>query len=96
MKPGTKIKFECEKQRYTVRACNKRFWVCNKPFNLKKTVLYTVVDLVRNVRGTENLVFGFGAETKQQCKEMLARLASGETEVSYRNYRTLDIERIDE
>jgi len=96
VKPGTKIKFTAETQRYTVRACNERYWVCNKPFNLKKTVLYTVVDLVRGVRGTENLIFGFGAETKKQCEQMLDRLVRGESEVSYRNVIPLDIERIDE
>lgn len=92
---GSKIKFRSEKQRYTVQACSARFVVCTKPFNPRKTVLYTVIDFVRNVRGTEGLVFGLGAETKEDCEEMLDRLDSGETEVSYRNCIGLDIERID-
>jgi hypothetical protein len=37
------------------------------------------------VRGPENLVFGVGAETRQQCEQMLTRIEAGETEVSLRN-----------
>jgi len=90
---GDKIKFEEEKQAYTIQACNDRFLVCTKPFNLMHTVLYTVVDLDRNIRGTENLIFGMGAETKEQCEEMLERLSIGESEVSHRNYIELKIEK---
>lgn len=92
MKVDDKIKFRCEKQRYTVQACNDRFAVCTKPFNCRKTVLYSVIDFERQIRGTENLVFGMGAETREQCEEMLARLTAGESEVSHRNRINLDIE----
>jgi len=37
------------------------------------------------------LIFGFGAETKEDCNEMLERLESGDTEVSYRNRIKLNI-----
>jgi len=89
---GEKVKFTSEKRRYTVRAAGVRFAVLNKPFNPKNTVLYTVVDLQEGIRGTENLVFGAGAETPEQCEAMLKRLEAGETEVSHRNYVNLDIE----
>lgn len=91
---GDKIKFERERNRYTVQACDSRFVICSKPFNAKKTVLYTVIDLNQDIRGTENLVFGMGAETKEQCEEMLSRLQNNESEVSYRNRIQLDIESI--
>mgnify|MGYP003578788639 CR=1 FL=1 len=90
-KVGDKIKFAEEKQRYTVRAAGPRYLVCTKPMNVHRTVLYTVVDLEENVRGTENLIFGHGAETDEQCAEMLARLEGRDvelgwtTEVSRRN-----------
>lgn len=61
VKVGDKITFSSEKRAYTVQAATKRFIVCTKPFNARKTVLYTAIDLARNVRGTENLIFGFGA-----------------------------------
>lgn len=92
MKVGDKIKFKKEKQRYTVQACNEKFAVCTKPFNPKKTVLYTIIDFEKDIRGTENLVFGMGAETKADCEEMLQRITDGETEVSHRNWCNLDIE----
>ena len=94
IKVGDKIKFKKEKQRYTVRACNNRFAICTKPFNPRKTMLYTVIDFEEKIRGTENLIFGMGAETDKQCNEMFKRLESGETEVSYRNRVLLDIEKV--
>lgn len=91
---GAKVKFASEKQRYTVRASNTAYAVCTKPFNAQKTVLYCIIDQLRQVRGSENLVFGFGAETDEDCQEMLERVTSGETEVSYRHDLPLDIEAI--
>lgn len=41
---GTRIKFREEKCRYTVRASNRFYAVCTKPFNVRNTVLYTVID----------------------------------------------------
>ena len=94
--PGQKIKFKSEKQRYTVRCSSKRYAICTKPFNAQKTVLYCIIDQWRDVRGPENLIFGMGAETDQQCLEMLVRLLDGESEVSYRHDLKLDIERVDD
>lgn len=91
MKVGQKIKFKEEKQRYTIQACNKRYAVCIKPFNPKKTVLYTIVDLKEKIRGTENLILSEGAETREQCEEMLERIVSGKTEISHRNKIGLNI-----
>lgn len=91
---GQKIWFKNEKLPYTVRAASKHFAVCTKPFNIKHTVLYTIVDLKSRVRGTENLIFCSGFETNQQCKEALERLVIGETEVSYRNRVSLEIVKI--
>jgi len=92
MKVGDKVKFRSEKQRYTIQACDNRFLVCTKPFNARKTVLYTIVDFKRNVRGREDLVFCMGFETRKDCEEALERLQKEESEVSYRHYMPLDIE----
>ena len=89
---GDKVKFVGEKQRYTVRACNYRFAICTKPFNLKRTVIYTIVDFKEWIRGTENLIFGAGAETDPQCRRMLRRLTKGETKISHRNNIPLHID----
>jgi len=82
---GMKVKLRNFKQRFTVRAAGWRYAVCTKPFNAQRTTIYTIIDFDEGVRGTENLVFGCGAETDQDCVEMLARLESGETKVSSRN-----------
>jgi len=89
-----KIKFKSEKQRYTVQACNDRWVICTKPFNAKKTVLYTIIDFERDIRGTEDLIFCRGFEDKKHCQEALERLKNGESEVSYRHWQKLDIEKI--
>lgn len=90
---GSKVKFAEEKQAYTVQASNVAFTILTKPFNARKTVLYTIIDWKYNIRGTENLVFGFGAESKQDCEEMLERLTQGESQVSSRNNIPLNIEK---
>lgn len=49
-----KIKFKSEKQRYTIQACDESFIIATKPFNAKKTFLYTIIDLKNNQRGADN------------------------------------------
>jgi len=94
LKVGDKVWFRGEKQGYTVKAANGVFAICTKPFNPKRTVLYTIVSYLENARGPENLVFGMGAETKEECEEMLERLVRGESEVSHRHRVELDIDRL--
>jgi hypothetical protein len=91
---GTRIRFAGEKQMYTVRASNVCFAICTKPMNALKTVLYSIIDWNKNIRGTENLIFGMGAETDEDCKEMLERMTEGESEVSHRNNCELEIEKV--
>lgn len=87
--PGWRVRFAEEKRAYTIRARGARYLVCTKPLACRGTVLYTVVDLQEDVRGTENLAFGFGAETQEQCEQMVRRLEGKDriihTEMSYRN-----------
>lgn len=90
---GQKIKFKEEKRRYTVRASSERFLVCTKPFNARKTVLYTLVDLVDGRRGTVNYLFNpYDFEKDDDCKECLADLESGKCGLSRRNNIELNIE----
>jgi hypothetical protein len=89
---GSKVKFKEEKQSYTVQASNIAFTVCTKPFNCQKTVLYTIINWMEKIRGPEGIVFGMGAESKEDCEEMLERLTQGETQISYRNNIPLNIE----
>lgn len=89
---GDNLRFAGERVRYTVRAIGKRYVICTKPFNPLHTLLYTIIDLELNIRGRENLIFGLGFETDEDCREALIRLESGETEVSSRYYTILEIE----
>lgn len=91
--PGSRVWFVGEKRPYRIRSRNERFLVCTKPFNLQKTVIYTVVDLQEQVRGTEDVLFCRGAETDTQCHEMLSRMG-GESQVSHRNRVPLNVQRI--
>jgi hypothetical protein len=85
LKKGAKVYFANELHPYTVRAVGKRFAVCTKPFPLKSTVLYTIIDMEEKIRGTEDLVFGEGAESDRQCQRMVDRLENKITKISFRN-----------
>lgn len=92
---GARMWFKGESQPYRVRASNVAFVILTKPFNLRHTVLYSIIDWESNVRGPEDLIFGMGAETDEACQEMLERLTAGETNVSKRHYAPLDIVKYD-
>lgn len=83
-----------ERRPYRVRASNRRFAVCTKPFNLQHTTLYCILDFERLIRGPEDLIFGMGAESDQHCEQMLARLSSGDTAVSRRRSVEWDVVRV--
>ena len=90
---GTKIWFDSERQGYTVRASNAAFVILTKPFNIDKTVLYTIIDWELGIRGPSNLIFNIGVETDEECLELLDMLTNGETEVSSRRCVELNIRR---
>lgn len=70
---GAFITFAKERTRpYRVRARSGRFIVCTRPF--EETVYYSIIDLLENCRGPENLVLGLGAESDQNCWDMVDRL----------------------
>lgn len=82
--PGDKVYLPEESRPYRVQCRDDRYIICTKPFNLKHTVFYFIIDLERQVRGPDNAVFCFGYETPEQCAERLSELQSGRIEVSYR------------
>ncbi|MEQ8308057.1 MAG: hypothetical protein RIA09_15985 [Hoeflea sp.] len=55
---GTKIKMDGERHRYTIVARDGRFVIMKKPFNARKTYLYTIADLDQKMRGPCDLIFG--------------------------------------
>lgn len=100
LKAGDKIWFAEEKRPYTIQACDGRYMVCTKPFNLRKnTVQYTIVDLKEGIRGADNYHrWGgyFDYEIREECEKAL-RALNGDTEegivyeISHRNYVELKI-----
>jgi len=85
IKVGWRVWFKGERIGYTVQARSPRYIICTKPFPLRKTVLYTIIDTVEKVRGRDNMVFGRGYETREQCERNLSDLECTDMEVSRRN-----------
>ena len=89
---GDKIYIPGEKKPYKVRCRDNRYIICTKPFNIRNTVIYFIVDLERKLRGPDNMVFCFGYETDEQCFDRLSELQTGRIEVSTRRGIPLDID----
>ena len=94
IKIDDKIKFTEEKGRYTVQARNSSFIICTKPYNPKRTVIYTIIDVVMGIRNRDNLVFCMGYETREQCEARLDELTKGKMELSHRKPLTVNIEKV--
>lgn len=93
LKMGDKVKFKPERQRYTVKAKSDRFIICTKPFNIQKTCLYTIIDLERLVRGTNDRIFNpYDYMIQEDIEECLRDLESVRVEVTHRNCVMLDVE----
>jgi hypothetical protein len=92
---GDKITFAEEVMAYTVKAKSDNYAICTKPFNPRKTVLYTIIGFNEDVRGRNNLVFNCYDYSKQKdIDQCLFDLESGETGISHRNRIPLNIKKI--
>jgi hypothetical protein len=93
---GDRVKFSEEKSAYTVQARNERYLICTKPFNPKRTVIYSIVDLMEGIRGPDNMIFGMGYESRRDCEERLADLMNEESmvEVSWRKRCPANVEAV--
>ncbi|WP_293921183.1 hypothetical protein [Sphingobium sp. UBA5915] len=89
-----KVKLNNERQRYTIMARNDRFVIMTKPFNAKRTYIYTIADLERGVRGPCNLIFGLPCDvnTPAGAHEALQWIERGDMEVSFRRFVDLSDE----
>ena len=84
IKAGDSVRLIGERIPYKVRCVGSRYAICTKPFNLKHTVQYFIIDNKKEIRGPDDRVFCAGYETKEQCIERLNELENGEMEVSKR------------
>lgn len=89
---GDRVFVPKEIKPYHVRARDDRYIICTKPFNLKRTVLYFIVDLEKKWRAPDDRIFCFGYETAEQCQNRLKDLQSGRIELSIRRGLHLDID----
>ena len=95
MRVGDKIYFAEEVRPYIIKAMGFQYAICTKPFNLKHTVLYTIVDFKEKIRGTNYFVFNpYDYAIQDDIDQCLKDLGSGETEISYRNRIELKINRV--
>lgn len=74
--PGAKIKWINEKKRYKVIARNDNFIIIAKPFNVKQTYMYSILDLEYMQCNRDNMIFGpkFNYSDKEECEEALKEL----------------------
>ena len=89
---GDKVFVPTDKRHYTVKARDERYIICTKPFNVRHTVLYFIIDLLNKWRAPDNMIFCSGYETTEDCQERLKELQDGTIELSRRRGIPLDIE----
>lgn len=94
LKLGQKVFFIDEKQGMTVKAINERYAIVTKPFNLQKTVIYSILDFDREIKAPNNLVFNnYDYAIQEDINKCMKDLISGEVELSRRNGINLKIDR---
>lgn len=89
---GGKLKMDGEKQRYTVQGMRGRYIIATKPFNARKTYLYTLIDMDEKIRGPINAIFGIwdAVNTPEGAARLLAQMEEeGGWGVSHRRYKPL-------
>jgi hypothetical protein len=92
IKVGTKIFFEKEIRPYMVKAHNDRYAICTKPYNPKRTVLYTIIDFKNKQRAPNWWIFNiYDYKVQADIEQCLKDLETGECELSKRRAVSLDI-----
>lgn len=84
---GTKIKFNNEKQRYTVMARNEKYIIMSKANNLPRLdFFYSIIDIENMEMSSSDLIFDFtNYLDKEECEEVIKKLEKGEVELSARS-----------
>lgn len=94
---GDRVQFTGETYRvwWTVKAVSTdgRWAILTKPFNARRTVLYTIVDFDDGVRGPDDCA-GLGYESDEQIAGAMAMFEAGDAEVSVRYDVHLDIAQV--
>lgn len=95
---GTKVFFTGEKQPFWIKANDgKRFVIATKPFNVQRTVIYTILDFQQGLRNRNNLIFNmYDYKIQEDIDKCMADLQSGEAEISHRRPVEIDILKIEQ
>jgi hypothetical protein len=95
---GSRIEFWGESSRnlFKVRAVSpdRRYIICTRPFNPKRTVTYCIVDLEKEWRAPDDRVFCEGYETQSDIEKRMRELRSGRIGLSRRRGTGLAIVRV--
>lgn len=87
-----KIMFDNEKLWYTVQAIGGQYLVCNA--TLKNDYVFTIYDMDKKIRGSDNKVFHSGYSNKEECEMRLYELLHEDLEISMRNRAPCEVIRI--
>lgn len=82
LKVGDRVRFAPYRRAMTVRAVTTRgrFAILTMPFPPKQTVIYTVIDFERDVRGCDNY-YGLGYETDEDIARALESFQATEDDL---------------
>lgn len=91
---GTKVQFAESKRWWRVRAVSEdsNFVILTSPFNLKKTVQYTIIDNRRGVRGPDDRIFSNGYESDEDINARLSELVAGSISVSKKTSKFVELD----
>lgn len=66
--------------------------ILTSPFNLKKTVQYTIIDNRRGVRGPDDRIFSNGYESDEDINARLSDLVAGSISVSKKTSKFVELD----
>lgn len=94
LKVGDSVWFKEEVKPYIVRAISSKFAILTKPFNLRKTYFYTIIDLKDGVRSSDDRLFSDSYLTDSDCIQRLDELNRGVIKLSLKEAISCTITRI--
>lgn len=78
---------------YTVKAIGYPFIICTRPYNLKSTVFYTILDFEKCIRNRHNLIFNpFNFKIQKDIDKCLSHLLNKTDGISLSHRNHIDLE----
>lgn len=89
---GQRVQFSESQRWWRGRAASddRRFVILTSPFNLRKTVKYTILDTERGVRGPDDRIFSNGYESDSDIADRMRELIAGDIQVNRRPSRWVE------